>query len=100
MRAQPGAPNVNNAVVGSSTLVSIHIQGILDRLTRVENRTVVPQTPATSSSRTRSTSNSLTMTMMLVDDAGSDVMTLGDLVLKCKMLENQITTLRVGVSAQ
>ena len=40
------------------------------------------------------------MTIMLVDNDGSDVMMLGDLVFKCKMLENRITTLRVGVSAQ
>ena len=40
------------------------------------------------------------MTIMLVDNDGSDVMMLGDLVFKCKMLENRITTLWVGVSAQ
>ena len=92
---------VNDAVVESATLISRHIQGVLDRLTWVENGTVVPHTPAASSSITRSTSNSLHMTtMMLVDNDGLYVMTLGDLVFKCKMLGNQITTLWVGVSAQ
>ena len=40
------------------------------------------------------------MTIMLVENDGSDMMTLGDLVFKYKMLENKITTLPVGVSAQ